>query len=343
MTDVLISASAHAFSSEVSQVDITVFVQDSDWSGLYNKLQVFRSTQGEAGPYEELTDDVWSPPRLPQDGGDPPNPSVTGGLVNIVGKELQLLINYDTLIVTFTGSDPLTLTQVASQIATQSTGRLTSYVASDGRLIIENVWPGLMSRLEVLESDGATILNLPVGESARGRDPRFSLVPGQQYYALRDYFGSSDFFYRSRFYNTVTGAQSDPSTAVGADPAQSINAGIDNVVIGYVNLLRSTGKPHVGAEVRVYNEFSGLTPIAAVVTGGDLIEFTDESGHAEFSLIRGQKVTVSVQGTPLVRSVTVPTDPSVKLVDLLLDPSIGDPDVFKAMVPDLIVAERRTL
>jgi hypothetical protein len=59
----------------------------------------------------------------------------------------------------------------------------------------------------------------------------------------------------------------------------------------------------------------------------------------EFILPRGQKVTVAVAGTSLVRTITVPDRESFNL----FDPDIADDDVFKVQVPLLVMAERRSL
>lgn len=339
MSNIILSTQLVAIDDEVEQVNITLFVEEEDWIGHFNQLQVFRSISGDSGPFEEITDEFWAPPRLPQGGGDRPLSPVTGALINIVGETLELTIDNDPVVVTFTGSNPLTFAQVATQITSQGLGRVASYVDADGELVIEGVFPGLSARLVLEAGDGAVALGLEAGE-AIGKDSRINLVPGQVVYGLTDTFGSRDYFYRSRFLNTVTGGQS--ASSVSHSPKNVVGVTVDNVIIGYLDLVSLSGKPQQRQEVCVYNEYMGAPVDGRLVVGGSVVKYTDESGHVEFNLVRGQRLTVSIQGTNLVRTITVPTDPAVKLFSLF-DPSIGEQDVFRVAVPDLIVAERRAL
>lgn len=328
---------------DIEQVNISLVVKGEDWVGLFNRLQVFRSTQGIDGPFEELTDAAWTSPRIPKDGGDPPSPAVTGPLVNIVGEQLDLFVNDTTLSIEFTGSDPLTYTQVAAQIMSQSSLQLASYVDSDGDLVIEAVYPGLTSQLTVLETDAAAALGLPTIEPdsvAQGRDPWLSLVTGKEIYELVDPFGSREYFYRSRFLNTVTGAHSDYT--LSSSPADEVPLAPDHIAMGVLDLVDASGRALRNAEVHLAAEFQSPLIDGKLVAGMGVAKYTDESGHVEFQLVRGQKLTVSVQGTSLVRTITVPTDPTVSIFNLF-DPGIADADLFKVSVPEIITAERRTL
>ena len=97
------------------------------------------------------------------------------------------------------------------------------------------------------------------------------------------------------------------------------------------------------AEVRINSIFDGILVEGKALAGGDQIKLTDNSGLVEFTLIRGTKVSVAIIGTDVVREITVPTTTTIKTFNLL-DPDIstGD-DIFKVQVPDIIVAERRSL
>ena len=79
------------------------------------------------------------------------------------------------------------------------------------------------------------------------------------------------------------------------------------------------------------------------MVGNDLVGQTDNEGHVEFSLLRGQQVVVAIAGTPLTRKVLVPADPAVRRFNLLA-PEVGSgEDAFKVQVPNLVYAERRSL
>lgn len=339
MSNIIISTGSVASDDSAQQIDVSVFVRDEDWVGRFNRLQVFRSELGAAGPFEEITGGSWSRPRLPVDGGDEPGSPVSGALVNVVGQQLDLVIQDEELAIVFTGSDPLTLLQVAGQIEAQSNQRLNSYVDSSGVLVIEAVTPGLASRLEILSSSAQLALGL-IPDSVSGRDSRPTLVQGQNQYVVCDYFSSINNYYRVRLLDGVTGSQSEPSTPSSAQNRYGVD--VSSAIIGYVDLVLHSGIYMEGAEVRLFSESGGPLVDGKLVTGGATVKYTDERGHVEFSLVRGQRVTVSVQGTTHVRTVTVPTDPSLTRFNFF-DPSVAADDVFKVSVPDIITAERRTL
>jgi hypothetical protein len=343
VSDIILRNVPHADEGATEVVNFTIIVDEADWVGRFDQLQVFRSIEGPSGPFEELTGASWASPRLPQDGGDEPTSPVTGPLVVIVGKVLEVVSFGQSVFTTFTGSDPLTYTQVATQIEAQSFGRLLSYVDALGKLVIESTYPGLASLISIPESDAAVILGLPTIEpdnTAQGHDPRLPLMAGITSYAFRDPLGSRDYEYRTRLLNSMTAEASDFSISFSANDA--IGVGLDNTIVGYVLLAELTGKSQRNNQVSIFNDFDGSTVNGMVITGATITVLTDESGRAEFTLVRGQKVTVSIQGTTLVRSITVPSDPALSTFNLF-DPSIGEVDVFRAAVPNIITAERRTL
>ena len=345
MIEIILSTTNAAAEGETELVALGIVTQESDWSGVYNRLQIFRSTQGDGGPFEELTAASFQRPRLPIDGGDQPASPVAGALVNIVGTTLDVEIGMPdiTVTVTFTGSDPLTYEQVAGQITAQGQGFITSYVDADGDVVIEGTYPGSLSRIRIPESEGAVRLGLPVTEpdnTAQGKGARPSLIPGQTRYIYNDGFGSRDYFYRTRFLNAQSQVQSDFSISYSASKGLGLEP--ENVILGYALLVSNSGEAFQGGEVRVYTEFDGLLNAGHVVAGGDVIKYADENGRVEFQLVRGHKVTFAIQGTSIVRTITVPTDPSLQSFNLL-DPAISDDDIFKAVVPEIITAERRSL
>lgn len=344
MSSIILSAALFDTTAGGSeQVDLNISVNEADWAGHFDRLQVYRSTIGPAGPFEEITDANWSRPRIPKNASDAPSSPVTGPLINIVGVELGLLINDNLLIVTFTGSNPLSFAQVASQISSQSGSRLSAYIDSEGGLVIEAIQPGLASRLSIILSEGAILLGLPTMEPdslTTGKDARPNLVLGQETYALRDYFGSRDYDYRTRFLNSTTGAQSEPS--VSSSPTNAVGVSTSNVIIGFIDLVFQDGNALEGAEVHLYTDSGGSLVDGKLVTGASIVKYTDEAGHVEFQVVRGQRLTVSIQGTNHVRTFTTPTDPAIKRFNFL-DPTIADQDVFTVSVPEIIAAERRTL
>jgi hypothetical protein len=95
-------------------------------------------------------------------------------------------------------------------------------------------------------------------------------------------------------------------------------------------------------QVRVFNRAGLFEKSGALVSGNQLTALTDASGVASFSLVRGMTVEVAIDGTSLVRQITVPEDPAEGVFNLL-DPAIGPDDYFRVKHPDIQYAYKRTL
>lgn len=324
---------------EVIKLDI--LVNDPTFFATYDKIEVWRSTLGQGGPYSELTAVELLPARIPDDPSGPPAVPVTGAQAVVVGEDLDVIVNGGTLVrATFTGSDPLTYAQVATQITAQGQAKVTAYVSSTGKLILQTTGAGTGVSILVDPTDAAARLGLLMGEIRYGRDPRLNLISGVNRYTFEDLFGNEEFHYRIRFRNSVTGAVSEHSLphSVGA------RVGIDsaNLICGKADLIQANGKPLINQEVHLHSEFNGSMVDGRVMVGTDLSKLTDAHGHVEFMLVRGQRFGVSIPGTSLFRTITVPTDTAREVFNLF-DPDIADEDIFKVQVPELIVAERRSL
>lgn len=313
------------------QLDIRV--TDASWAGLFDQLEVWRSRSGSGGPFEEVTGTAWAPASV----------SILAHPYVVDTKTLSLLVQEQTRVdILFSGSDPLPAATVATQVQAQSNGLLRSYVSGIS-LIIETAAPGAISILRVLESDASGIFGLEILEPQSvvfGQDARLSLIYGKTAYSFTDPNGSSDYFYRARFRNSGTHEVSEFT-----EPFQvTALAGLDSsaLIVGTIDLVDLTGLAVRNTRVLIYNAFNGSVIQSKVVVGGPLEKLTDETGHAEFTLVRGSTITLSIAGTPLARNVTVPTDPSLTSFNLL-DAAYGGPDVFDVQVPNYDYATRRSL
>jgi hypothetical protein len=302
-------------------------------------LEVWRSTSGESGPYEELTAASYSFPRIPADAEDAPVVPVVGPSAILDTLELELEVEGSSQSVLFAGVDPITYGDAATQSSAQLAGA-AAYVAPDGRFVLEGASGGQLASLEVTGGDAAPNLGLVVGTKVYGKDPRVHLYPEQVAYTYTDLLGSRAYFYKTRLRNASTGVTGEYSRAFSVASVQVVEP--SSVIVGQVDLVQLDGKPLVNREVRLHTAFNGTTVDGKTLAGGDVVKATDARGHVEFRLLRGQQLTVAVPGTSLYRLITVPSDPLIQTFNLL-DPSIGGDDIFKVVVPDIIVAERRSL
>jgi len=316
---------------EVLRIDIRI--DDSMWAGLFDRLEVHRSRSGSSGPYEELTGEFWSPARL----------LIFSRPYVINGKVLSLLLNEQTAIdITFAGVDPIAGSSLATQIQTQGLGFLLSFI-SGADIALETVQPGAAASIRVLESDAAGVFGLQTVEPSSvvfGQNARPLLVAGQQNYIFYDPNGSKEFFYRTRFRNSLTNGVSDYSDPFSGKSTTTLDP--SNLILGTIDLVDLSGKPASNVHVLVFNRFNGALVSGMGVAGGSADVLTDENGHAEFNLVRGTVITMAIAGTPLARDVTVPTDPTLTTFRLL-DPAVGGQDVFAVQIPNIEFAVRRTL
>ncbi len=336
MTTVQVIPVVHAESPPLQVVELEIFLQPASFVGHYDRLEVWRAA-AETGPYSEITSENWAPARIK---GTAPGPSA-----NLVGKQLFLSVNeQEPLPISFSGVDPLAFTTAATQITQKSGGAVIASVDGDGVLLLETQQVGTANTLRVVESDAAVLLALPTQEPnsfATGHDPRVRLNNSTYTYKFADYTGGKTFFYKTRFRNSLSHALSEFSQPFGIE--QVIAAPPETLVLGYLDLIAGDGAPVVGTEVSVRNPFNGSLVDGKLVVGADLVLRSDAAGHVEFSLVRGQKYSVAVSGTNLVKEVTTPTDPGVTSF-MLFDPAYStQEDYFRARVPQIPIMERRNI
>lgn len=329
----------------VEIVQLQVITAAEEWEGIFNRIEVWRSVSSPAGPYEALTSDNWLPAVIPNDAGIEPATPVQGRQVLLRGMQLLIRVDdTDDITITFSNVNPVTYASAAATITSQSAGRFRAYVDPSGKLVLVGTRPGTGAVLEVTGGDAAPLLGLPTTSPdniAFGRDAHIGLVSKQQQYVFTDMRGSKTYFYRTRFINTVTRAVSEFSTSFSVGQALGISPA--NVVCGYLDLVGTDGRPLGNQLVQVYAPTQTNLVEGKLVTGPRQALFTDINGHAEFTLVRGVKYTVSITGTDLVRELVAPTDTTVKLFSLFEKSAGVQDDLFTAVRPDIIYAERRTL
>lgn len=325
-------------------VQLHIFVREEDWFGTFDEVEVWRSRTLSTGPYEELTSDTWRCARVPREGGDPVTPQPDGPSVAIVGDELQLKLNEkDELTIIFTGTDPLTYAACAAQIQTQAAGRLRAWVDEDWKLVLETTEPGTGAVLRVLGGDAAPKLELPTSEPsslAFGQDGRIQLMHDREKYSFNDIRGNSAYYYRTRLRSRLQATFSEFSKPYPAN--QSLGISGENIVCGQLKLVTLDGKPLRNQLVRVFNRYKTQQVEGFLVAGPGLERLSSMEGKVEFFLVRGSEVTVSIDGTDIVRDIQVPSDQDTKVFNLL-DPNLGPDDYFRVRVPDIEYAQRRTL
>jgi hypothetical protein len=341
MTIITVTPPTTVATEEDLQLDL--YVDGPQWEGIFDSLEVWRSRTGAQGPYEALTGPTWMTPRLPAGAPDAPALAQTGPSLNISGSTLSLLVDEETSIsVTFTGTNPLTMAQCATQIIAQGLRMVRAYVINN-LLVIESAQPGNIATLRVVGGNAAPMLGLPTTEPASvafGKDARIPLVHGVDRYHFTDYNGDPDYFYKTRFFNGLTNTYSDFSLPFSGKYISALSP--TSIIRGTIDLVDSKGIALCNRAILLSPKSQGSLVEGRVMVDSDTQEYTDANGHLEFTLIRGQNYTVAIAGTDIVRDFTAPTDTSIDTFNML-DPALSSNDVFTVQQPNIDYMVRRSL
>jgi hypothetical protein len=312
-------------------INLDIFVSDIVAAlASYDVIRVERSVSGDTGPWAELT-------------RPPPADSATllgtaTGPFSVNGLTLSFLLDsLPQFDVTFTGVNPLTTAQVNAEIDAAVGAAIASDDANAVRLT--STLLGGASKLEIVGGSAATLLGFTPGDRDIGEEAYIPLVSGQSVYDFNDNDGVGGYFYRVRFYHTVTGLLSLPSAPFeGSAGTQISSAGLS---LGSIDLVDPSGVARAGQVISFFSIHQPLTVenFAVAVGHAPVRVTTDNSGHAEVSLVRGLRVRVVFEGTSLIRDIEVPDAATFDILGL-----VGvAPDIFDIEEQALPAAPRRTI
>lgn len=303
---------------------------------LFDRMEVWRSLDGQGGPFVEVTAASASGARVPDVEASVPVTYSSGPSLPLVGLTLTLRVGEVIFTTTFEGIDSLLLSEAAAQIVSASEQSLRAFVV-DNQLILETLSIGTTAVLEVVGGTATTLLRLSTGV-AYGKEWRIPLLADQEQYTLLDAASEEGAYYRTRFRNTVTGAVGEFSA-----PFLAPSTPLVETVVGYVSLVDLSGAALVNRAVLISPKSGVMGGSPSLGIGGPAQRvLTDSTGYAQIRLIRGQSVLVAISGTDIVRDVTAPLDVAIETFNLL-DPSYGADDNFTVQRPTLVYANRRSM
>lgn len=297
----------------MSVVRLTTQLADVDATlALYDRIQYWRSTNGQGGTYVEITSESGSAAVLV---GTALSPFTINGLV------LNISLNgADPIAITFSGTDPIRIEDIVTAInAAMPTSIASPWVTDTRRLQLLNPMIGTQSSI-LVSGTAAAALGLST-QQVSGTAPRTLMGNLVSTYRFADYAGDPTYWYKSRFSSSLTGAVSAFSTPQQGGPTQVLaNA---SLVLATVNMTDVTGAPVVGKRVIIVpvamQQISNGGINYGLLPSRDRIELTtDESGHAETELVIGSTVRVFFEGSGLARECVIPAaTPPATSIDLL--------------------------
>jgi hypothetical protein len=297
--------------------------------GLFDKIQVERSTAGESGPFTEIT-------------------AASAAAATFLGTETaSFTLNGKTLelevdggseqTITFVTADPINADDTVDFINDNLTGATATEDTGAVRLTSDTT--GTSSLLEITGGTSLTELGFTLDALDNGEDARITLQAGVETYEYDDQSGDPDNYYRTRFYNSGTGAVSSYSDPVKGDIGSIISA--SQLILATVDLANLDGTPIDDRRVSFHSVYvpGGFIVDDIGVVGRTVDIFTDQAGHAETMLVKGALVNVSISGTSIMRQITIPTSGSEFNV---LDEIAAADDIFQIQIPDIPAAVRRS-
>ena len=314
----------------VTNTDLTVrmFVDDiATVIATYNRIQVFRSTGNELGPWTEITAAAATTAAITGDRAEP---------FKLNGLTLQVQIaGLTTYTCTFAGADPYSVAQAVIDLNVVLGAAATASSVA-GALKITTADTGTDASVEIVGGTAYANLGFQLNQYDIGEDARVTLVAGTQDYTLIDHNGSRDYWYRTRYYHTGTGDVSEYSSAFPG--ATVLKLPSTDVITGTVHLVDLQGNAQINQRCTVYNLFEPSIRSSYGIFGMETDFYTDEDGFGSVVLVRGSLIEVAFEHTSVRRRIRVPTTGSE--FDIL-DATLA-PDEFGIQYQNIVYAERRS-
>jgi hypothetical protein len=221
-----------------------------------------------------------------------------------------------------------------------------AYVGSLGELAVASSTLGRGSSIQLTKSVMAATLGFSTGRVV-GTDPRIPLVGGQPLYVFYDTdpielhshedglsVPKAAVRYKWRYsangglpFSNFSEATQDSQTRLGVDPS--------TLSIGVAVFVAPNGR----AQKRtVLVSASSVQKIGNVILSPDvtLTVESDDAGFCQIPLVRGMKVTMAIEGTTLVRELTVPDTQVFDIIDALT----SAPNQFTVQAPVPLLTRR---
>lgn len=258
----------------------------------YDRLLLYRSVSGVSGTYTELTAAAATGATLT---------GVRKEAFNLNGK--PFIVDIDGTQESFTFGAVITAADAAVEITANTSA---TAVDSGGYVNITSPTTGTASTLEfVTASTGAVALGFYQGDNDHGEEGRETLAGGTKLYTIDDYQGSTNYWYKTRYYSTTTFAYSDYSAAFQGREEGSLDPAYIIYGTGYLTDL--DGTPVTNTKIMFYNKFVPKIVNNKLMAGMRQEYLTDDKGYVYVPLIKGSTVTMAIENTRFQRDITVPS------------------------------------
>jgi hypothetical protein len=314
----------------MADIKIKIFVSEiANVLSLYDKIQVQRSEAG--SPYTDAKDITAVSSTEPELVG-----TLEGPFAGLQGTTFKIKVDQGSeQSITFTSANPISIENVVDEIDNGITGLTPSSDGGKLKLVGDNA--GTDGVLEITGGSSLAILGFTTGQKDNGEDPHVSLLAGVTDYEYDDRSGAASYWYRTRYYNSVSEGFSTWSDWIQGTTGGAISS--SDLIVGKIKLADIDGAALVGQKVTIVNIHDPLMVGDYFVAGAAKVIETDGTGMAESTLIKGATVDVIIHGTSQIRRIAVP-DTGTEFD--MLDASLVLDDPFQITEPDLPSAVRRS-
>lgn len=287
------------------QLSILVGNNDALVSQGFTRVEVWASADDGAS-YAELTSSVASKASLAS------SPASTqfrlgGHLLKFkVDGGVEKVVSFDSLISFWTPTQAMNrINEVAPGIAT---------VVSNA-VVLTSTLTGRLSAIEITYNDSED-LGFVVGTVVHGTDARLVMVTSTLLYQYTDIQGLSSYKYKWRFSVNGSPPISEFSRSVNGSDPPLIGSG--NLSVMTAKFVDIEGRPK---KTSIIVAPDGASPqvLAGYAVGGteQKVYESDAQGFLAVVLVRGTILRVAIEGTPLVRVITVPNTTTFDLLSIL--------------------------
>jgi hypothetical protein len=301
----------------MSVVTFDIHIDDLDTVlALFDRVQVWRSPDelGDPTPYAEITSADNTPAVL--DGTVEGPWSLSGTVLTVIANAA------DAVNISFVGANPWILADVLQAINAAIHGIASEVPTDTDRVRLTSSILGTGSSL-LVSGSAVSVLGLPTTR-ADGKQARVPIVSPTTEYTFKDYDGQSTYWYKTRYFSTITGAASAFSNPRKGSPQTVLTS--DRLSLAKVNLCDAAGRPVVNRRVILVpiRDYIVPTTLYGLLPGVDRIEMTtDENGKAELNLVRGATMKAFFEGSNYNREFVVPDTAEFDLLSVLA--TVPDP------------------
>lgn len=300
-------------------VEFSILIENPESvSALFDRIQIWRSPDqsGSPTPYADIT------------ANSATAASISGTIVgpwNLNTLTLTIGLNSAPIqTITFTGTDPLDLQAVIQQINAVLPGLADEAPTNSGKLRITSPVTGTQSALELFGT-ALTVLGLD-GTRVNGKTARPLISPNTESYLFRDFDSLPTYWYKTRYFNSETGALSSFSAPIFAGDGTPISS--SSKVTGTLSVADLTGTPVAGIRVIFVPVISQTVEDSGTLYGifqsvNRIETFTNKDGKITVSLVKGMRIKVFIEGTTFSREFDVPDSDFD-----ILSAAISEPDPF---------------